>query len=103
MTKLKASITIPGFPHLNVSAPFLAKDGLAFSTMPERVAGHLFVDTPRGEACADCGKLWMYILDRREQWRVGEFGIAHIGGLEEREIAELHAKLERIWNCGMRF
>lgn len=71
--------------------------------MSERVAGHLFADTPRGEACSECGKLWLYVLDRREKWRVGEFDIAHSGGLTEREVDELNAKLDRIWNAGMRF
>ena len=72
-----------------------------------RVAGHLFVDTPRGEACADCGKLWMDVLDHRESWRVGALGIAHDDaggvGLTVSEVQQLEAKLERIWASGMRF
>lgn len=50
------------------------------------VAGHQFLDTPCGEACA-CGKTWLYVLDRREQWRP----------------EQLNAKLQRIWDAGMRF
>jgi hypothetical protein len=68
----------------------------------ERVAGHQFVNTPAGEAC-ECGKTWLYVLDRREEWKPGAPGIAHIGGLEEKEVAELNAKLQRIWDAGMRF
>ena len=71
--------------------------------MPDRVAGHLFVDTPRGEACSECGRTWMEVLDKRERWIVGERGIAHNMGLTTEEIAQLQAKLERIWNAGMRF
>jgi hypothetical protein len=77
------------------------------SPMPDRVAGHLFVDTPRGEACAECGKLWMDVLDHRERWVPAALGIAHNDGggvgLTIDEVAELNRKLERIWNAGMRF
>jgi len=66
----------------------------------ERVAGHLFVDTAGGEACIDCGKKWLTVLDHRERWRPGECGIAHQGGLTSAEIEQLHAKLDRIWNAG---
>lgn len=71
--------------------------------MSDRIAGHLFVETPRGEACAECGKLWMDVLNQRENWRMGEPGIAHSGGLTTEEIGQLQAKLERIWDAGMRF
>lgn len=70
--------------------------------MTERVAGHLFVDTPRGEACV-CGMTWIEVLNQREEWKPGVVGIAHIGALNESEIAELNAKLQRIWDAGMRF
>ena len=66
------------------------------------VAGHAFVETPCGEACS-CGKTWLYVLDRREEWRPGVTGIAHTGGLTIEEIAQLNAKLQRIWDAGMRF
>jgi len=71
--------------------------------MPDKVAGHTFVQTERGEACADCGKLWLDVLNARELWTPGATGIAHTGALNVTEIAELQAKLERIWNAGMRF
>lgn len=71
--------------------------------MNERVAGHLFVDTPRGEACSECGKLWIDVLNTRELWRAGEPNIAHSGCLTTDEVATLQAKLQRIWDAGMRF
>lgn len=71
------------------------------------VAGHLFVDTPRGEACRECGKLWLDVLDRREEWRPGALGIAHTDagtvGLTALEVKQLNDKLQRIWDAGMRF
>lgn len=69
----------------------------------DRVAGHTFTDTPRGEACSECGKLWMEVLNVRELWRAGQVGIAHSGALNETEVKELQAKLDRIWDAGMRF
>lgn len=71
--------------------------------MTDRVAGHLFGDTPRGEACLECGKLWLDVLNHRELWKPGEHGIAHSGALNSAEVETLHAKLQRIWNAGMRF
>ncbi len=75
--------------------------------MTARVAGHLFVDTTRGEACSECGKLWLDVLDHRERWQAGQLGVAHNDagsiGLLATEVAELHAKLQRIWDAGMRF
>lgn len=75
--------------------------------MTERVAGHLFVDSPRGEACSECGKLWIDVLNERERWKKGELGIAHNDGgsigLTTQEVEELDAKIQRIWNAGMRF
>ncbi len=75
--------------------------------MSDRVAGHLFGDTPRGEACLDCGMRWLDVLDNRERWQVGQLGVAHNDagsvGLLAFEVAELNAKLQRIWNAGMRF
>ena len=71
--------------------------------MSERVAGHSFIDTPRGEACADCGKLWLDVLEDRERWAVGVLGIAHDDagtvGLTLAEVHQLHAKLDRIWKA----
>lgn len=68
-----------------------------------RVAGHHFIDTPRGEACSECGKLWLDMLDERERWRIGELGIAHNDagtvGLTTAEVQELHAKLDHIWKA----
>lgn len=71
--------------------------------MTALVAGHTFVDTPRGEACS-CGKRWIEdVLSQRERWRPGELGIAHSDGgtigLNDVEIASLHAKLDRIWGA----
>lgn len=71
--------------------------------MVERVAGHLFVDTSRGEACSECGKLWMDVLNMREYWIEGQPNIAQSGGLSKIEIEQLNKKLQRIWNAGMRF
>jgi hypothetical protein len=72
-----------------------------------RVAGHLFIDTPRGEACSECGKLWLDVLNDRERWKPRELGIAHNDsgevGLTVDEIETLNAKLQRIWDAGMRF
>ena len=73
----------------------------------DRVAGHLLGDTPRGEACLECGKLWLDILNDRERWQKGELGIAHNDGgsigLTTEEVASLQAKIKRIWDAGMRF
>lgn len=64
------------------------------------VAGHKFVETPQGEACAVCGRRWLDILNQREFWRNGEMGIAHHGALNDAEVAELNDKLDRMWSAG---
>lgn len=71
--------------------------------MTDRVAGHLFADSPRGEACSDCNKTWLEVLNMRELWIVGAHGIACRGALNTPELESLHAKLQRIWDAGMRF
>ena len=65
----------------------------------KRIAGHIFADGPNGRACRICGRRWLDILDKREFWRPGESGIAHVGDLNEREVEELEAELERIWRA----
>lgn len=60
------------------------------------IAGHTFTDTPGGRIC-DCGRRWLDVLAAREFWRSGETDIAHQGALNEAEVAELNAEVERIW------
>lgn len=67
--------------------------------MSEMTAGHCFVDTPSGEACANCGTRWLDLVAKRDQWRPGECGIAHQGFLTQSEVDELNAKLGRVWRA----
>lgn len=63
------------------------------------LAGHSMVPGPRGSVCQQCGRTWIEMLDNRDRWRPGEFGIAHTGGLTDGEVRELQAELDRIWAC----
>lgn len=65
------------------------------------IAGHSFIEMPHGRACQSCGKTWIAVLNDREFWRPGEMGIAHSGGLNAFEVAQLEAEIARIWAAGL--
>ena len=61
------------------------------------IAGHTFAEQPGGRRYTMCGKSWLAVLADREFWKPGQFGIAHHGALNEIEVGELVAEIERIW------
>lgn len=67
--------------------------------MSYKLAGHTMVSTPHGDVCESCGRTWAQMLQEREYWRPGALGVAHVGGLLESELAELNARLDRIWGA----
>lgn len=60
------------------------------------IAGHTFIDSPTGRACA-CGRLWVQIAGTRHD-DIGKPHIAHIGDLNVAEFEQIEAERERIWS-----
>jgi hypothetical protein len=62
------------------------------------IAGHSFIPTTYGDACATCFRLWSAIENTQKE-DIGKSDIAHYGKLSEAEYNEI--KAERAWRMDM--
>jgi hypothetical protein len=62
---------------------------------PGTLAGHTF----NHSGICECGMRRSVLMSRRDEWIVGEVGIAHVGKLSQREKDQLEAWIEHVWDA----
>lgn len=63
------------------------------------IAGHTFVETPRGRRCSGCDRAWVDIAGVQPT-DIERSGFAHTGVLSEPEYRQIVAERERLWELG---